>query len=107
MIMVDVAEIESRKQALQKVLDLMRPAIKDDGGDLDLVEADYELGFVKVRLSGACGSCALSGATLQAGVERILKGRLNWVQEVVGDVDDTMDFEESSSLGTGSYVPKH
>jgi Fe-S cluster biogenesis protein NfuA len=103
--MLEEKELEERESGLKRVLDLMRPAIKDDGGDLELVDVDYELGFVKVRLSGACGSCALSGSTLEAGVERILKGRLAWVTEVVGEVDDSLSFEESHSLGTGSYVP--
>ncbi len=103
--MLDQTELEERQTGLKRVLDLMRPAIKDDGGDLELVDVDYEIGYVKVKLSGACGSCALSGATLEAGVERILKGRLPWVEQVVGEVDDSMSFEESHSLGTGSYVP--
>ena len=103
--MLEEKELEERESGLKRVLDLMRPAIKDDGGDLELVDVDYEPGFVKGRLSGACGSCALSGSTLEAGVERILKGRLAWVTEVVGEVDDSLSFEESHSLGTGSYVP--
>ena len=42
----------------------------------------------------------------QAGVDRILKDRLPWVTEVKGGVDDTIDFETSQAMGTGSYVPK-
>jgi hypothetical protein len=32
---------------------------------------------------------------------------LDWVTEVIGDVDETMDPEESSFLGTGGYVPRY
>jgi hypothetical protein len=49
----------------------------------------------------------VSSSTLQGGVERILKGRLDWVTEVIGGMDDSMDPLESASLGSGGYVPKH
>jgi hypothetical protein len=39
-------------------------------------------------------------------VERILKGRLDWVSEVRGGVDETADLTVSTSLGRGAYVPK-
>ena len=55
--------------------------------------------MVEVQLQGACSSCAVSTTTLQAGVNRILKERLEWVTEVLGDVDEDMDFETSSSMG--------
>jgi hypothetical protein len=48
----------------------------------------------------------VSASTLQAGVERILKDRLDWVTEVTGGVDEEMDPEESASMGRGAYVPK-
>jgi hypothetical protein len=43
---------------------------------------------------------------LQGGVERILKGRLSWITDVVGSVDEDLDFEESAAMGAGGYVPK-
>jgi Fe-S cluster biogenesis protein NfuA len=87
-------------------MDLMRPAVQADGGDLVLVSADYETGVVTVRLEGACGSCAISSATLQGGVDRIIRDRLPWVTEVVGEVDDTLDFFASNAMGRGAYQPK-
>ena len=99
------AERADRLSKLQGIMDLMRPAVQADGGDLVLIRADVEAGLVEVQLQGACGSCAISGATLQSGVERILRERLPWVTEVIGDVDDSLSFEESSALGTGGYVP--
>jgi Fe-S cluster biogenesis protein NfuA len=91
---------------LNELMEMMRPAVQADGGDLILVSADVELGTVEVRLQGSCSSCAISATTLQAGVERILKDRLDWVTEVSGDIDESMDFDESSSLGRGGYVPR-
>lgn len=99
-------ELERRRAALEEVLDLMRPAVQMDGGDLALVHVDLEAGIVEVRLEGACGSCAISSATLQGGVERLLHERLAWVTEVRGGVDDSLDPFESAALGRGAYVPR-
>ncbi len=95
-----------RLEALQALIDLMRPAVQADGGDLVLVSADVERGIVEVELAGACSSCAISTATLQGGVERILRDRLPWVTEVIGGLDDSMDDLESAALGRGAYVPR-
>jgi Fe-S cluster biogenesis protein NfuA len=99
------AEKADRLAKLQGIMDLMRPAVQADGGDLVLVRADVETGVVEVELQGACSSCAISEATLSGGVERILRERLPWVTEVLGGLDDSLDYEESSALGTGGYVP--
>jgi Fe-S cluster biogenesis protein NfuA len=109
---VDVEEAltdDERKQRLEDLtalIDMIRPAVQQDGGDLILVEADVERGEVEVMLQGSCSSCAISTTTLQAGVDRILKDRLPWVTEVRGGVDETMDPEESAAMGRGAYVPK-
>ena len=100
------AERASRLDALTELLDLIRPAVQADGGDLALVHADVETGEVEVMLQGSCSSCAVSSTTLQAGVSRILRDRLPWVTEVRGSVDETMDFEESAAMGRGGYVPR-
>jgi Fe-S cluster biogenesis protein NfuA len=99
-------ERASRLQELTSLIDLIRPAVQSDGGDLVLVGADVESGVVEVMLQGSCSSCAISSTTLQAGIDRILKDRLAWVTEVKGDVDETMDLEQSMSMGRGAYVPK-
>ena len=99
-------ERAKREQDLRQLLDLMRPAVQADGGDLDLVAFDVETGVVEVQLQGACSSCAISSTTLQGGVDRILRGRLGWVTEVRGGVDDSLDPFESAAMGQGAYVPK-
>lgn len=98
---------QTRLKALNALLDLMRPSVQADGGDLVLVRADVETGVVEVQLQGACSSCAISTSTLEGGVTRILMDRLDWVTEVVGGVDETMDPEDSMSLGVGGYVPRY
>ncbi len=101
------AERGERLAALMGVIELMRPAVQSDGGDLALVSADVETGVVEVQLQGACSSCAVSSSTLQGGVDRILRGRLDWVTEVIGGVDDSIDPFASESMGRGGYVPSH
>ena len=100
-------EQAERRRALEELLDMMRPAVQADGGDLVLVHADVVTGVVEVQLQGACSSCAISSATLQGGVERILRDRLPWVTEVTGGVDESADPFESMAMGRGGYVPRY
>jgi Fe-S cluster biogenesis protein NfuA len=95
-----------RLEDLTDLIEMVRPIIQQDGGDLVLLSVDVEAGIVELQLQGACSSCAVSASTLQAGVERILKDRLEWVTEVTGSVDEDMDWEESAAMGRGAYVPK-
>ncbi len=104
--LIDDSERAVRQDALDQLMDLMRPAVQADGGDLVVVDVDFDAGIVEVQLQGACGSCAISGLTLQGGVERLMRQRLPWVTEVRGSVDDSMDFLESASLGRGGYVAR-
>jgi Fe-S cluster biogenesis protein NfuA len=104
--MLSDEERRARRAELDELMEMMRPAVQADGGDLLLVDADVEAGTVEVMLQGSCSSCAISATTLQAGVERILKDRLGWVTEVRGGVDESVDLAESQALGRGAYVPK-
>ncbi len=94
-----------RLTKLNSIIELMRPAVQADGGDLALLSADVETGVVEVQLQGACSSCAVSSSTLQGGVDRILRDRLEWITEVRGGVDESVDPFESESMGRGGYVP--
>ncbi|MBW2036296.1 MAG: NifU family protein [Deltaproteobacteria bacterium] len=58
------------KEAVQMVIDRLRPMLQADGGDVELVEVDG--GVVKVRLQGACRGCPMSQITLKNGIERFL-----------------------------------
>jgi Fe-S cluster biogenesis protein NfuA len=98
-------ERAERLDTLHGIIDLMRPAVQADGGDLILIRADVATGVIEVQLQGACSSCAISEATLSGGVERILRDRLPWVTEVMGGLDDSLSLDESAALGSGGYVP--
>ena len=98
-------ERADRLGQLQDLIELMRPAVQADGGDLVLTSADVATGVVEVQLQGSCSSCAISSSTLQGGVDRILHDRLDWVTEVIGGVDESEDIFESQAMGRGGYVP--
>ena len=70
------------KDKVAKVLDQIRPALKADGGDVELVDVDND-GTVKVRLKGACAGCPMSQMTLSNGIERTLKEQIPEVKQVV------------------------
>ena len=66
-----------------ETIDVIRPALQADGGDIVLKEVDEEAGRITVELVGACGTCPISTTTLKAGIERILRDRVEGVTEVV------------------------
>jgi Fe-S cluster biogenesis protein NfuA len=69
------------REAVEKALNLVRPALQADGGNVELVDVT-EGGVVSVRLTGACGSCPMSTMTLKMGVERVLKEQVPGVTSV-------------------------
>ena len=72
---LDVASENSNSlnEEVKKVIDVIRPAIQADEGDIALHEVNEETGEVTVELFGACITCPASDQTLKAGIERILK----------------------------------
>jgi len=72
----------SVKQRVADVLDLIRPAVQGDGGDIELVDVKED-GTVEVRLHGACVGCPSSEMTLSLGIENNLKERVPEVARVV------------------------
>jgi Fe-S cluster biogenesis protein NfuA len=69
------------RDRVAKVINLIRPAVQSDGGDLELVEVTGD-GVVRIRLHGACVGCPSSTMTLQVGVERNLKAHIPEVRSV-------------------------
>ncbi|MFZ2949323.1 MAG: NifU family protein [Desulfuromonadaceae bacterium] len=67
---------------IENALDLIRPALQRDGGNVEFVEVSDD-GVVKVKLTGACGHCPMSTQTLKHGIERTLKEQIPSVTAVV------------------------
>ena len=65
------AEVDQLKARVDAALDKVRPAIQNDGGDIDLVDVTPE-GVAVVSLSGHCSVCSLSPMTMRHGVERVI-----------------------------------
>jgi len=70
------------KEKIEQALKKIRPMLIADGGNVDLVEVSED-GVVKLRLTGACGSCPMSQLTLKMGIERLLKEEVPEVKEVI------------------------
>jgi Fe-S cluster biogenesis protein NfuA len=71
------------KEQVLATIDVIRPALQADGGDILIREVDEDSGVVTVELVGACGTCPASTMTMKAGIQRILQDRVEGVTEVV------------------------
>ncbi|MCG2791347.1 MAG: NifU family protein [Actinomycetia bacterium] len=69
------------KEKIEKVLETIRPALRADGGDIQLVSV--EDGIVKVRLTGACSGCQMAQMTMTQGVEQAIKEVVPEVNKVI------------------------
>jgi Fe-S cluster biogenesis protein NfuA len=70
------------KEKVQAALEKIRPLLKADGGDIELVEVTKD-GDVKVKMTGACGGCPFAQMTLQQRVATVLKKEVPEVRNVV------------------------
>lgn len=84
--MTEQASIDLRKR-VDEVLNVIRPNLQADGGDVELVDITDE-GIVQVKLQGACHGCPMAAMTLQMGIERILKNEIPEVQGVENVPDE-------------------
>lgn len=69
------------REKVEKALERIRPALQQDGGDLELIDVSDD-GVVKVKLTGACGSCPMSQMTLKMGIEQRLREEIPEVTTV-------------------------
>ena len=82
---IAVNPLDEKSEHIKRVLEELRPAILQDGGDIHFVR--FENGTVFVQLHGACVSCPISFITLKMGLETQLKAKVPGVESVVS-VDD-------------------
>ena len=67
---------------VQDAINLVRPAIQADGGDVELIDVQ-DGGIVRIRFHGACQGCPSAGMTLQMGIERVLRERVPQISQVL------------------------
>lgn len=76
---------------VEETIEVIRPALQADGGDIVLRDVNEETGVVTVSLTGACVGCPASSQTLKAGIERIMRDRIDGVTEVVNIDEGAVD----------------
>jgi len=81
-IMSSVTQTQSVRDKVQGVINLIRPAVQADGGDIEIVDVT-DAGVVQIRFHGACHGCPSSTMTLQDGIVRILREKVPEVTQVV------------------------
>ncbi|HEY7091364.1 MAG TPA: NifU family protein [Tepidisphaeraceae bacterium] len=72
----------SVRERVQGVINLIRPAVQADGGDIELVDVKDD-GVVEIRFHGACHGCPSSTMTLQMGIERNLREKIPEITAVI------------------------
>ncbi|KAH6761918.1 NFU domain protein 4 [Perilla frutescens var. hirtella] len=94
----DTAIHEDDSETVSMIKELLetriRPAVQDDGGDIEYVGFDPNSGIVKLRMQGACSGCPSSSVTLKSGIQNML---MHYVPEVKG-VEQEDDEEEDAAL---------
>ncbi|KAL5540367.1 hypothetical protein UlMin_043036 [Ulmus minor] len=97
----DTAIHEDDSETVAMIKELLetriRPAVQDDGGDIEYRGFDLETGIVTLRMQGACSGCPSSSVTLKSGIENML---MHYVPEVKG-VEQELDAEDEDAALTG------
>jgi Fe-S cluster biogenesis protein NfuA len=79
----------------------IRPAVQDDGGDIEYRGFNPETGIVSLKMQGACSGCPSSAVTLKSGIENMLMHYVSEVQGVEevhdGDTDDEGEVQTSEA----------
>lgn len=71
------------EEKIKQELELIRPHLQMDGGDVEFVEFDEATGVLKLRLMGHCVGCPMSQVTLQEGIGRTIKEKIPEIKEVI------------------------
>lgn len=85
------------REQVEATIEVIRPALQADGGDIVLHDVDESTGIVSVELTGACVGCPASSQTLKAGIERIMRDRVDGVTEVVNTAEEVVPGLPSES----------
>lgn len=98
---MDTAIQEDDSETVAMIKELLetriRPAVQDDGGDIEYRGFDPESGIVKLRMQGACSGCPSSSVTLKSGIENML---MHYVPEVKG-VEQEFDADDEDAALAG------
>jgi Fe-S cluster biogenesis protein NfuA len=74
--------MNSKKLKIEEALDSVRPFLKMDGGDVELIDINED-NVVTLKLLGACSGCSMSHMTMKAGIEEAIKKILPEIKSVI------------------------
>lgn len=98
---MDTAIHEDDSEIVAMIKELLetriRPAVQDDGGDIEYIGFDVESGIVKLKMQGACSGCPSSSVTLKSGIENML---MHYVPEVKAVEQELDDEDENGDLAS-------
>lgn len=73
--------MESVEQKVIEILNVLRPFLINDGGDMEFVK--YEDNIVYIKMLGACVGCFMLDSTLKDGIETAIMEEIPEVKEVI------------------------
>ena len=76
------ANANTLRSRVEEAINLIRPAIQQDGGDVELIDVSAD-GIVKIRFHGACCGCPSANMTLYGGIRRVVVEKVPEVREVI------------------------
>jgi Fe-S cluster biogenesis protein NfuA len=82
---MDSNYLEEITRRINKAIDEVRPYLRTDGGDVELIEITPDM-TVKVKLKGACDGCPFSEMTLRAGIEQAIRNKVPELKELIAVV---------------------
>lgn len=74
---------------IKEVIDMLRPFLINDGGDIEFIK--YEDNIVYIKMNGACADCELLDITLKDGIEAAIQEEVPEVREVI-NLSSPLDF---------------
>lgn len=77
--MIETVELGTQ---INSALDMIRPYLQADGGDVEFVEVSAE-GDVILKFTGACSTCEMSEMTMTAGIEETLRKSVPGLGKIV------------------------
>ena len=75
----------ANEEAIKEAINAIRPALQNDGGDIEYVSYDENNKEIHVRLVGACAGCPMSQLTLTNGVQRYIRETIDNELTVIND----------------------
>jgi Fe-S cluster biogenesis protein NfuA len=95
------------REKIEKALDRVRPLVKDQGGEIHLIDVEKN-GEVKVQVAGSCAACCVGcGMDFNSEIERVLKADVPEVKKIVVERGSTARAATSfqGNYGVGDPTP--